>query len=118
MCPENQEENRLRQIGSPRVSTGDQNPTAHLAALKREGDKKIGAGKASGACNKQAELGKCVNRRTASDRESGRFGNVPTITAKARRQKQYIQTGNGDFALRLVKRLFQEGSSSHASNGN
>jgi DNA invertase Pin-like site-specific DNA recombinase len=54
-------------IGYARVSTTDQNPALQLAALKREGCKKIFTDKASGASHKRPELDKCLKRLNAGD---------------------------------------------------
>jgi DNA invertase Pin-like site-specific DNA recombinase len=54
-------------IGYARVSTEDQNPALQIAALKREGCKRIFTDKISGAVRKRPELDKCLKSLTHGD---------------------------------------------------
>jgi len=54
-------------IGYARVSTTDQNPALQLAALKKEGCKKIFTDKLSGVLRKRPELDKCLKQLNPGD---------------------------------------------------
>jgi DNA invertase Pin-like site-specific DNA recombinase len=57
-------------IDYARVSTGDQNPSLQLSALKSMGCEKIFTDRATGANVKRPELAKCLKALAADDKLS------------------------------------------------